>query len=250
MAESDTPVMLVTGGGRGIGAAVARLAAKSGFRVCVNYRADADAAADVVDEIVKGGGGATAFAADVGNAAAVHDLFDHAESTLGPVTSLVNNAAIVGRQAGVDDIDVERVERILNTNVTGVFNCSKEAIRRMSAAGIGGSIVNISSVAARTGSPYEYLDYAASKGAVDAMSAGLAREAAPLGIRVNLVRPGFIYTDMHASGGEPGRVDRLAPGIPMQRGGTPDEVARAVLWFCSEASNYAVGTRLDVTGGV
>jgi NAD(P)-dependent dehydrogenase (short-subunit alcohol dehydrogenase family) len=250
MARSETPVMLVTGGGRGIGAAVAHLASQSGYRVCVNYRTDADSASAVVEAIVKGGGDATAFAADVGSAGAVTELFDHAESSLGPVTALVNNAAIVGRQAGIGDIDDERIERILKTNVTGVFNCSREAIRRMSAAGTRGSIVNISSVAARTGSPFEYLDYAASKGAVDAMSAGLAREAAPLGIRVNLVRPGFIHTDMHASGGEPGRVDRLAPGIPMQRGGTPDEVARAVLWFCSNEASYAVGTRIDVTGGV
>jgi NAD(P)-dependent dehydrogenase (short-subunit alcohol dehydrogenase family) len=244
--------MLVTGGGRGIGAAIVCLAAESGYRVCVNYRRDGASAAALVSAVVASGGTATAIAGDVGEASDVVRMFDHAENELGAVTALVNNAAIVGQQATAADIDPDRVQRILHTNVLGVFNCSREAIRRMSteAGGPGGAIVNLSSVAARTGSPFEYLDYAASKGAIDSMSAGFAREAAPLGIRVNVVRPGFIYTDMHADGGEPGRVDRLAPQIPLRRGGTPGEVARAVLWLCSDEASYAVGTRLDVTGGV
>ena len=179
-------------------------------------------------------------------------MFDIVESNLGSISALGNNAGILQQQSSVTGIDAERFEKTLRTNAIGTFICSKLALERMSMAngGEGGAIVNVSSVAARTGAPFEYADYAASKGAVDSMTAGLAREAAPLGVRVNLVRPGFIYTDMHASGGEPDRVDRLAEDIPLGRGGQPEEVARAVLWLLSDAAAYAVGTRIDVTGGV
>jgi NAD(P)-dependent dehydrogenase (short-subunit alcohol dehydrogenase family) len=244
--------MIITGASRGIGAATARLAAARGYKVCVNYRSDHDAAASIVDAISIAGGTAIQVQADVGNADAVRGMFDTVERELGPAAALVNNAAILETQSSLLDIDACRFERVLRTNVIGAFNCAQEAVRRMSTqhGGTGGAIVNVSSVAARTGAPHEYLDYAASKGALDSMAAGLAREAAPHGVRVNLVRPGFIYTDMHAAGGEPGRVDRLAAEIPLQRGGQPDEVAAAILWLCSDAAGYAVGTCIDVTGGV
>lgn len=244
--------IIITGAGRGIGAATARQAAEAGYQVCVNYRADKSAADNVVAGIVAGGGVAFSFAADVADESAVRGMFDAAEETLGPVTALVNNAGILERQSSFTDIDVTRLERVLSTNVIGVFNCMREAVRRMSTThgGTGGAIVNVSSVAARTGAPFEYVDYAASKGALDSLTAGVAREVAPQGIRVNLVRPGFINTDMHAAGGEPDRVERLAPGIPLRRGGEPEEVARAIMWLLSESAGYAVGTTLDVTGGV
>ena len=244
--------VIITGGGRGIGAATAELAAAEGYAVCVNYCRDEDAANATVGRIESAGGRAIAAAADVGDESQVHKLFDEAETTLGPLTALVNNAGVLEKQSMFADIDAERFSRVLRTNVLGAFHCAQEALRRMSMAegGDGGSIVNVSSVAARTGSPFEYVDYAASKGALDTMTAGLAREAAPNGVRVNLVRPGFIYTDMHASGGEPGRVDRLAPRIPLRRGGSADEVARAIVWLMSPAAGYVVGATLDVTGGV
>ena len=244
--------IVITGASRGIGAATAAMAATAGYRVCVNFREDAAAAEGIVNGIVAAGGKAIAVAADVSDEAAVRAMFAEAEDRLGPLTVLVNNAGIVGTQTAFRDIDNARFQRILNTNVIGAFNCAREALKRMSMAegGTGGAIVNVSSVAARTGSPFEYVDYAASKGALDTMTAGLAREAGPQGVRVNLVRPGFIYTDMHASGGEPGRVDRLAPGIPLERGGHPEEVARAILWLASEAAGYVAGTTLDVSGGV
>ena len=244
--------IVITGASRGIGAATAAMAAEAGYRVCINYRQESSAADRMVRDIVAAGGEAISVAADVSDEAAVQAMFAEAEDRLGPLTVLVNNAGIVGTQAGFGDIDTARFSRILNTNVIGAFNCAREALRRMSTTqgGAGGAIVNVSSVAARTGSPFEYVDYAASKGALDTMSAGLAREAGPQGVRVNLVRPGFIYTDMHASGGEADRVDRLAPGIPLQRGGHPEEVARAILWLASDAAGYVAGTTLDVTGGV
>lgn len=244
--------MIVTGAGRGIGAATARMAALEGFAVCVNYRRDQGAAESVVQDIVDNGGRAMAIAANVADEGEVRAMFDRVDEAFGPLGALVNNAGIVDLQSPFSAITTDRFRRILETNLIGAFVCSQEALRRMSRTqgGQGGGIVNVSSVAARTGAPFEYVDYAASKGALDSMTAGLAREAAPEGIRVNLVRPGFIYTDMHADGGEPGRVDRLAPGIPLGRGGTPDDVARAILWLLSDQAAYAVGVTLDVTGGV
>ena len=245
-------VLLVTGGGRGIGAATAALAARQGYAVCVNYARDDATANELTARIRSAGGEATAVQADVGSETEVRAMFDEAEDVLGSVSVLVNNAGIVERQTTLASVSTGRFERILRTNVLGAFHCAKEAVARMSrdAGGPGGAIVNVSSVAARTGSPFEYADYAASKGALDSMTAGLAREAAPLGIRVNTVRPGFIYTDMHADGGEPDRVDRLAPRIPLARGGYPEEVARAILWLCSDEAGYVVGATFDVTGGV
>jgi NAD(P)-dependent dehydrogenase (short-subunit alcohol dehydrogenase family) len=228
------------------------MAAANGYAVGVNYARDHAAARDVVEQIRSAGGQAAAIQADVGNETEVRAMFDMAEVSLGRISALVNNAGIVDRQTTLTSVNAERFERILRTNVIGAFHCAKEAVARMSfkSGGQGGAIVNVSSVAARTGSPFEYADYAASKGALDSMTAGLAREVAPLGIRVNTVRPGFICTDMHADGGEPGRVDRLAPGIPLGRGGYPGEVARGILWLCSDEAGYVVGTTLDVAGGV
>ena len=252
MIEGSRGCVVITGASRGIGAATALFAAEKGFAVCVNYRQRRDAADDVVRAIRRCHGKAEAIAADVSKPGEVSELFDRAEKTLGPLTALVNNAAFIDLQSDFSGIDAARLERIFRVNVIGAFLCAKEAIGRMSArnGGHGGAIVNVSSVAARTGAPYEYVDYAMSKGALDSMTIGLAREAAPLGIRVNAVRPGFIHTDMHADGGEPDRVARLAPGIPLQRGGTPAEVARAILWLLSDEAGYAVGTFIDVTGGV
>lgn len=244
--------IVITGGSRGIGAATALLAAQEGYAVCVNYRSNRDAAESVAAEIVDNGGRAIAVAANVADEVEVSAMFEKAIDAFGPVGALVNNAGILERQTSFAGIDVARLRRIFETNVIGAFICSQEALRRMSHAngGDGGAIVNVSSVAARTGAPFEYVDYAASKGALDSMTAGLAREAAPQGVRVNLVRPGFIYTEMHADGGEPGRVDRLIPNIPLQRGGSPEDVAKAILWLLSGKAAYAVGVSLDVTGGI
>ncbi len=244
--------VLITGGSRGIGGATAKLAAASGHRVCINYRQNREAAARVVDEIRASGGDAMAVRADVGDASQVVELFDEAARRFGPVTALVNNAAVLERQAAFVDIEPKRFERILRTNLLGVFLCAREAVRRMSVSrgGDGGAIVNVSSVAARTGSPNEYVDYAASKGAVETLSRGLAREVAAEGIRVNVVRPGFIHTSMHADGGEPDRVERLAGQVPLQRGGEPVEVAKAIVWLLSDEAAYVVGAEIDVSGGV
>ena len=244
-------VMIVTGGSRGIGAATARLAGERGYAVCVNYRRDADAAAGVVADIERAGGRALAVAGDMASEKDVINLFETSDRELGTLDVLVNNAGIVATQSRVEDYTLERLERMFAVNVTGAFLCAREAIRRMSTGrgGSGGAIVNVSSVAARLGGPNEYVDYAASKGAIDTMTIGLATEVAAEGIRVNAVRPGLIYTDIHASGGEAGRVDRLKDGVPMKRGGDADEVARVILWLASDDASYTTGSLVDCAGG-
>lgn len=244
-------VMLVTGGSRGIGAAVARLAARRGYAVGVNYHAQAGAAQAVVDAIRAEGGRAVALQADVSQEAQVLRMFQALDDELGRIDALVNNAGILEQQMRVEAMSAERLQRVLATNVIGAFLCAREAVRRMSTrhGGPGGAIVNVSSAAARLGSPNEYVDYAASKGALDTMTIGLSKEVAPEGIRVNGVRPGTIYTDMHASGGEPGRVDRLKSAIPLRRGGTVEEVAGAVMWLFSDEAGYTSGSFIEVSGG-
>lgn len=244
-------VILITGASRGIGAATARLAAQRGYAVCINYKSHAVAAHALVDEIETAGGRAIAMAADVSIESDVIRLFETCEANLGPMTALVNNAGILETQTRLINIDSARLERIFATNVIGSFICAREAVKRMSTkrGGRGGAIVNVSSGASRLGSPNEYIDYAASKGAIDTLTTGLSKEVADEGIRVNAVRPGFIYTEMHASGGEPGRVDRIKEQVPMKRGGTAEEVAQAILWLLSDEASYVTGAFIDVTGG-
>ncbi|CAD5254193.1 MULTISPECIES: SDR family oxidoreductase [Halomonadaceae] len=239
-------VVIVTGGSRGIGAATAKLLGAKGYAVCVNYLANRELADDAADCIIRAGGRAFACQADVSSEADVIGLFDAAEERFGKVTHLVNNAGILFTQSKLVDIDLERFNQVLNSNVVSCFLCSREAVRRFPA---GSAIVNVSSLASQTGSPSEYVDYAASKGAMDTLTKGLSREVAGSGIRVNAVRPGFIYTDMHADGGEPGRVDRLAPQIPMQRGGSAEEVANTIAWLLSDEASYVTGSFIDVAGG-
>jgi len=243
--------LIVTGGSRGIGAETARLAAERGYAVCVNYRRNRAAADAVVGAITGSGGTALAVAADVANEDDVIRLFETVDSQLGPVAVLVNNAGILERQTRVEHLHAARIDRVFATNVRGAFLCAREAVRRMSTArgGAGGAIVNVSSRAAQLGAPGEYVDYAASKAALDALTIGLAREVAAEGIRVNGVRAGIIYTDIHADGGEPGRVDRLGPTLPMKRGGHAIEVARAILWLASDEASYSTATFIDVAGG-
>jgi NAD(P)-dependent dehydrogenase (short-subunit alcohol dehydrogenase family) len=244
-------VMVVTGGGRGIGAATARLAAQRGYAVCLSYLSDRASAEAVVQEIAGAGGRALAVGGDVADEGDVVRLFRECDRALGPLTALVNNAGTVLRQARVENMDAARLQRMFAINVVGAFLCAREAIRRMSTkhGGQGGAIVNVSSGAARRGGPGEYVDYAASKGAIDTMTIGLAQELAGEGIRVNAVRPGFVNTEIHAAGGEPNRIERLRDSIPMRRGGEPEEVARAVLWLLSEEASYSTGAILDVAGG-
>jgi NAD(P)-dependent dehydrogenase (short-subunit alcohol dehydrogenase family) len=244
-------VLVVTGGSRGIGAATAQLAGERGYAVCVNYRENRTAAEQVIERITDAGGRAIAVAADVSSEPDVLRLFATVDRELGPLTALVNNAGRLAPQMRVEQMDAARLQAIFATNIIGVFLCAREAVKRMSTrhGGAGGAIVNVSSAAARLGSSREYVDYAASKGAIDTMTVGLSKEVAVDGIRVNAVRPGLIYTEIHASGGEPARVDRLKGAMPMQRGGDPIEVARAILWLLSEEASYSTGTFIDVTGG-
>ncbi len=244
-------LLLVTGGGRGIGAATARLAARDGWAVVVNYARDSASAEAVVAAIKAGGGTALALQADVADEAQVLRMFERIDAEMGPITGLVNNAGVVDVTARLDEMDVARWRRMFDVNVIGSLLCAREAVRRMSPrhGGAGGAIVNVSSAASRLGSPGQYLDYAATKGAIDAFTIGLAKEVAAEGIRVNAVRPGLIETDIHASGGLPDRVRELAHEVPMQRGGSADEVAQAIVWLLSDAASYTTLSLLDVSGG-
>lgn len=247
----DQQVLLITGGGRGIGAATALLAARRGYAVAVNYASNSLAADEVVRRIRADGGTAIAVQADVGDEAQVLAMFRKLDARFGRLDALVNNAGVVDRQARVDEMSVARLERMFRINVIGSFVCAREAVRRMSTrhGGQGGAIVNVSSGASRLGSAGQYVDYAASKGAIDTFTVGLAREVADEGIRVNAVRPGLIETEIHASGGMPERAAALAPTVPMKRTGTPEEIAGAILWLLSAEASYTTMALLDVTGG-
>lgn len=244
-------IALVTGGSRGIGRSTSLLLATLGWQVAVNYARRADAAEDVVEQITRQGGRAFAIQADISDEAQVMAMFAEIDRHPGQLTALVNNAGILFQQATLEQLTAERINRVFATNVTGSFLCCREAVKRMAFhyGGQGGGIVNVSSAAARTGSPGEYVDYAASKGAMDTLTKGLSFEVAAQGVRVNGVRPGFIYTEMHADGGEPGRVDRVASAIPMQRGGQPEEIARIIAWLLSDDASYVTGTIVDAAGG-
>ena len=243
--------MLITGASRGIGATSAVLAAERGYDVAISYRQDCGAAESVAERVQAHGARAVTIQADVANEDDVERMFATVDAELGTLAVLVNNAGTVDLQARLDEMSAERVERMLRVNVLGMFMCCRAAVRRMSTryGGAGGRIVNVSSVAARIGGAREYVDYAASKGAVDTMTLGLANEVAEEGIRVNAVRPGIIYTELHALGGEPGRVDRLKAAVPMKRGGETAEIARAILWLASQESSYCTGSFVDVSGG-
>ena len=245
------PVILITGGSRGIGAATAILAAKRGYDVAFTYQSNATAANEVAEKIRAIGRKSLMLQADVSVEADVLSVFKQVDEQLGRLDALVNNAGILEKIMRLEQMDAARWQRVLGVNVIGSFLCAKEAVLRMSTrhGGKGGCIVNVSSVAARIGSPNEFVDYAAAKGAVDSMTMGLAKEVATENIRVNAVRPGLIYTEIHASAGEPGRVDRAKEGVPMKRGGTADEIAEAILWLLSDQSSYVTGTTIDVAGG-
>lgn len=247
----NAPVILITGGSRGVGAATARLAAERGYDVAISYVSDEAAALAVANDVKAAGRRALAIRADSADPEHVAALFAEIDREFGRIDVLVNNAAILGLQSRLEDLDFALMQRVFAVNAIGPMLCSQHAIKRMSHRynGRGGVVINISSGAARLGSPNEYVDYAASKGALETFTIGFAKEVARDGIRVNCVRPGHIYTDMHASGGEPGRVDRVRDSIPMGRGGQPEEVARAILWLASDEASFITGTFLDVTGG-
>ncbi|WP_276373156.1 SDR family oxidoreductase [Chryseolinea sp. H1M3-3] len=244
-------IILITGGSQGIGAATARLAAKRNYTVCINYHKNDDAANSVVKEIENDGGHAFAFKADISKEAEVLRLFKQIDHQIGRISGLVNNAGIILQQERFINMTEERLQKTFATNVFGSFLCAREAIKRMSTklGGAGGSIVNLSSIAARLGAPFEYIDYAAAKGAIDTMTIGLAKEIADENIRVNVVRPGLIHTDIHAKAGEPGRIERVKSLIPLKRGGQPEEVANMILWLLSDEASYVTGSIFDVTGG-
>lgn len=244
-------VMLITGASRGIGAATARLAAQQGYALCLNYHQRADAANAVLEQVRGLGVTAIAVQADVADETQVLHMFEAIDREFGRLDVLVNNAGMLEQQMRLEQMDAARWMRVLGTNVIGSFLCAREAIKRMSNqhGGQGGSIINLSSIAARLGAPGEYIDYAAAKGAIDSMTVGLAREVAGEGIRVNAVRPGVIHTEIHASGGEPDRIERVKSSVPMGRGGKAEEVAEAILWLASEHASYTTGALLDVSGG-
>ena len=248
---TPAPIILITGGSRGIGAATARLAAARGYDVAISYAEREATALAVVADIEAAGRRGIAVRADNASAADIARLFETVDRELGTLDVLINNASILALQSRLEELSVERIQRIFAVNTIGAMVCAQEAVKRMAFrhGGKGGAIVNVSSAAARLGSPNEYVDYAASKGAVETFTTGLAKEVALEGIRVNCVRPGHIYTEMHASGGEPGRVDRVKASIPMGRGGQPEEVAQAILWLASAEASFVTGTFLDATGG-
>lgn len=243
--------ILITGASRGIGAAVAVLAAKRGYNVCVNYLRNKKAANNIVNKITQDGGTAIAYQADVSVEKEVDNLFEKIEKDFGKINALVNNAGTLQKQSRLDNLNLERFNNMIKSNIISCFLCSKLAVKQMSTkyGGTGGAIVNVSSIAALTGAPNEYIDYASTKGAIESLTLGLSKEVAAEGIRVNAVRPGFIYTDIHADGGEPDRVNRLTQTIPMKRGGLPIEVANAILWLLSEEASFSTGTIIDITGG-
>ncbi|MDU4094953.1 MAG: SDR family oxidoreductase [Pantoea sp.] len=244
-------ITLITGASRGIGRATALLLAQQGHTLCINYRRQQAQADEVVALIRRNGGNAIAVAADIAEEEQVVAMFQRIDRDLGPLTGLVNNAGILQQQASIEQLDAQRIATVFATNVGGSFICAREAVKRMALrhGGQGGAIVNVSSAASRLGAPHEYVDYAASKGAIDTLTTGLALEVAAQGIRVNAVRPGLIYTDMHADGGEPGRVDRVKEHLPMKRGGQPEEVAQAIAWLLSDAASYVTGSFIEMAGG-
>jgi NAD(P)-dependent dehydrogenase (short-subunit alcohol dehydrogenase family) len=247
----QVPLILITGGSRGVGAATARLAAAQGYDVAISFISHESAAQAVVADVEAQGRRALAVRADSADPDQVAHLFSEIDRAFGRIDVLVNNAAVLARQSRLEELDFARMQRIFAVNAIGPILCAQQAVRRMSTRynGAGGAVINVSSAAARLGSPGEYVDYAASKGALETFTTGFAKEVARDGIRVNCVRPGHIYTDMHADGGEPGRVDRVKDSIPMGRGGQPEEVARAILWLASAEASFVTGTFLDVTGG-
>ncbi|MBV9889367.1 MAG: SDR family oxidoreductase [Rhizobacter sp.] len=257
MNEASARTVLITGGSRGIGAAACRLAARDGWAVAVNYARDREAADEVVAAIVAGGGRALAVRADIASDDDVVAMFATIDAALPPLAGLINNAGVVDLASRVDAMGVERLQRMFAINVFGGFYCAREAVRRMTTrpcagapgAHRGGAIVNVSSAAAKLGGPAQYVDYAAAKGAIETFTIGLAKEVAGEGIRVNAVRPGIIATDIHASGGAPGRAEQMAPQLPLRRAGTADEVGEAIIWLLSERSSYTTGSIVEVTGG-